>query len=96
MPLLSEQQQAEQARQAAAATTTTTTPQPQPQQGFVSQPSTRLLSKVVKLAGCSHYMRGSLVIVPRLDRDGDGSPVNKMNNSHFVHFAQRLYLLFYT
>ena len=45
MPLLSGAQQAEQARQAAAATPQPQ-PQPQPQQGFVSQPPTRLLSKL--------------------------------------------------
>ena len=62
-------QQAEQARQAAAAT-----PQPQPQQGFVSQPqqgSYRNCSEA-RAAGAAPLHRGDPGYSPRLDRDGDG------------------------
>ena len=63
------EQQAEQARQAAAAT-----PQPQPQQGFVSQPqqgSYRNCSEA-RAAGAAPLYRGQAGYNPRLDRDGDG------------------------
>ena len=63
------EQQAEQARQAAAAT-----PQPQPQQGFVSQPqqgSYRNCSEA-RAAGAAPLYRGQAGYSPRLDRDGDG------------------------
>ena len=63
------EQQAEQARQVAAAT-----PQPQPQQGFVSQPqqgSYRNCSEA-RAAGAAPLYRGQAGYNPRLDRDGDG------------------------
>ena len=63
------EQQAEQARQVAVAT-----PQPQPQQGFVSQPqqgSYRNCSEA-RAAGAAPLYRGQAGYNPRLDRDGDG------------------------
>lgn len=63
------EQQAEQARQVAAAT-----PQPQPQQGFVSQPqqgSYRNCSEA-RAAGAAPLYRGQAGYSSRLDRDGDG------------------------
>ena len=63
------EQQAEQARQVEAAT-----PQPQPQQGFVSQPqqgSYRNCSEA-RAAGAAPLYRGQAGYNPRLDRDGDG------------------------
>ena len=59
----------QQARQVAAAT-----PQPQPQQGFVSQPqqgSYRNCSEA-RAAGAAPLYRGQAGYNPRLDRDGDG------------------------